>query len=284
MDFLNHPETDRIIREALHEDVRDGDHTSLSTIPADDISMARCLIKDEGILAGVALAEKIFKQVNPAMKVDVKIVDGSPVKYGDVAFYVEGHTQTILTCERLVLNLMQRMSGIATQTRRMVDMIEGTGCRLLDTRKTTPLIRHVEKWAVHIGGGVNHRFGLYDMIMIKDNHVDYAGGIAQAIAAAQKYLEQKGLDLRIEVETRNLDEVRQVLEVGGVDVIMLDNMAPDMMREAVAMIGGRFQTEGSGGITEETLRAKAETGVDFLSIGALTHSVRSLDISLKAVK
>lgn len=284
MDFLNHPETDRIIVDALREDVRDGDHTSLSTIPADDISMARCLIKDEGIIAGVALAEKIFKHVNPAMQLDIKIQDGSPVKYGDVAFYVEGNTQTILTCERLVLNLMQRMSGIATMTRGMVNMIEGTGCQLLDTRKTTPLIRHVEKWAVHIGGGVNHRFGLYDMIMIKDNHVDYAGGIKQAIMAARKYLDQKGLELRIEVETRNLDEVQQVLDCGGVDVIMLDNMSPELMREAVNLIGGRFTTEGSGGITAETIRAKAESGVDFLSIGALTHSVRSLDISLKAVK
>lgn len=267
----------------MREDVRDGDHTTLSTIPANDISMARCLIKDDGILAGVALAQKIFKKVNPDMWLDLHLMDGTEVNHGDVPFYVEGHTQTILTCERLVLNLMQRMSGIATQTRRYVDLIEGTGCKLLDTRKTTPLIRHMEKWAVNIGGGVNHRFGLYDMIMIKDNHVDYAGGIAQAISSARKYLDEKGLELRIEIETRNLDEVRQVLEVGGVDVIMLDNMEPAMMKEAVQMIGGRFITEGSGGITEETIRAKAETGVDYLSVGALTHSVRSLDISLKAV-
>lgn len=284
MDFLNHPETDRIIDEALREDVRDGDHTSLSTIPADDVSMARCLVKDEGIIAGVALAERIFKRVNPAMKLDVIITDGNPVHYGDVAFYVEGHTQTILTCERLVLNLMQRMSGIATMTHKMARRLEGTNCKLLDTRKTTPLIRHVEKWAVHIGGGTNHRFGLYDMIMIKDNHVDYAGGIEQAITAAKKYLERKGLNLRIEVETRNLEEVAEVLRVGGIDVIMLDNMDPPMMKKAVEMIGGRYETEGSGGITYETLREKAETGVDFLSMGALTHSVKSLDISLKAVK
>jgi nicotinate-nucleotide pyrophosphorylase (carboxylating) len=284
MDFLNHPETDRIIEAAFVEDIREGDHTTLATLPPDARRRARCLIKDEGILAGVALAEKIFRKLDPEMEFDLRIPDGSAVKYGDVAFYVEGDGRSILSGERLVLNLMQRMSGIATFTRRMVDEIAGTGCKLLDTRKTTPLIRHMEKWAVTIGGGVNHRFGLYDMIMIKDNHVDYAGGVEAAIRRTHDYLKANGLDLKIEVETRNLDEVREVLRIGGIHRIMLDNMDPDTMREAVAIIGGKYETEGSGGINMDTVRAKAETGVDFLSVGALTHSVKSLDISLKATE
>lgn len=283
MDFLNHPDTERIIRAALEEDIRDGDHTTLSTIPEGHIRKARCLIKDEGILAGVAVAEKAFMLFDPTIKFTKELEDGSRVKHSDIAFYVEGEARTLLTVERLVLNIMQRMSGIATYTRSLVDLLEGLECELLDTRKTTPLFRHFEKWAVKIGGGTNHRMGLYDMMMIKDNHVDFAGGIRQAVEAALSYQQEHGLKLPIEVETRSLDEVRQVMEVGKVDRIMLDNMSPELMKEAVELIGGKYETEASGGITETNIRAKAEAGVDFISIGALTHSVRSLDISLKAV-
>lgn len=283
-DFLNHPETDRIIRDAFLEDIGDGDHTTLATIPAEARSKARCLIKDEGILAGVALAEKIFHSLDPDLKFDLQIGDGQQVKFGDVAFFVEGRERSILTAERLVLNLMQRMSGIATFTNRMVSQLEGLNCKLLDTRKTTPLIRHMEKWAVLIGGGTNHRMGLYDMVMIKDNHVDYAGGIEAAIKAVHTYFKKTGKQLKIEIETRNLDEVKQVLSVGGVDRIMLDNMEASEMKVAVDLIAGRFETEASGNINYDTIREKAESGVDFLSMGALTHSVKSLDISLKAVK
>lgn len=283
MDFLNHPETDRIIADAFIEDIRDGDHTSLSTIDPEMQRRARCLIKDDGILAGVALAVKIFHTFDPDLKVEVLIEDGSPVKYGDIALYVEGKAQSILTSERLVLNLMQRMSGIATLTAKMVARLDGLPTKLLDTRKTTPLIRHLEKWAVKIGGGENHRMGLYDMIMIKDNHHDYAGGIEAAITRTLEYLKKKNLDLRIEVETRNMEEVKEVLRVGGVHRIMLDNMSAEDMKEAVALIAGRYETEASGNINYDTIREKAESGVDFLSMGALTHSVRSLDISLKAV-
>jgi nicotinate-nucleotide pyrophosphorylase (carboxylating) len=283
MDFLNHPETDRIILAALAEDLHEGDHTTLATIPADARRKAKCLIKDQGILAGVHIAERIFRHLDPSARFELLIEDGSPVQHGDIAFYLEANARAILSGERVMLNILQRMSGIATKTRHLVDLIEGTGCRLLDTRKTTPLIRHFEKWAVVIGGAVNHRFGLYDMVMIKDNHADYAGGTAQAIQRVHAYLAEKGLDLKIEVEARNLAEVEAILAVGGIHRIMLDNMDPDLMRTAVKLIGGRYETEGSGNITEENVRAKAETGVDFLSIGALTHSVRSLDISFKAV-
>lgn len=282
MDFLNHPETDRIIRQALIEDVGPGDYTSLSTISPTAQARAHCLIKDTGILAGVPLAFRIFEIVDPNLKIEAVLEDGAEVSPGDVAFYVSGSAQSILTAERLVLNLMQRMSGIATQTHRVNQELAGLSCKLLDTRKTTPLIRHVEKWAVTIGGGVNHRFGLYDMVMIKDNHVDYAGGISAAIQACREYLATNGLSLKIEVETRNIEEVQEVLDCGGVDRIMLDNMSLDMMREAVAMIGNKAETEASGGITIDRIRAVAETGVDFISMGALTHSVKSLDISLKA--
>lgn len=284
MDFLNHPETDRIIAAALQEDVHDGDHTTLACIPADAVQRARCLVKDEGIIAGVALAERIFGRLDPTMKFELRIPDGSPVKHGDEPFHVEGHTQAILTGERLVLNCMQRMSGIATVTHAMTAQLHGLHTKLLDTRKTTPLIRHLEKWAVKIGGGENHRFGLYDMIMIKDNHHDYAGGITAAIHRTHEYLKSKGLDLKIEVETRNLDEVREVLRVGGIHRIMLDNMSPELMKEAVALIGGKYETEASGNIVLENIREKALSGVDYLSMGALTHSVKSLDISLKAIK
>lgn len=282
MDFLNHPETDRIIESALVEDIREGDHTTLACLPEDALRRARCLVKDDGIIAGIALAEKIFRRLDPEMDFEQHIEDGTAVRYGDIPFHVQGNARAILSGERLVLNLMQRMSGIATFTRKMVDQLEGLDCKLLDTRKTTPLIRHMEKWAVKIGGGENHRMGLYDMIMIKDNHHDYAGGIEAAIRRTQAYLRDKGLDLKIEIETRNLDEVKQVLAIGGVHRIMLDNMSADDMRAAVALIDGRYETEASGNINYATIREKAESGVDFLSMGALTHSVKSMDISLKA--
>ena len=282
--YLTQQSISEFIARALAEDVGDGDHSSLAAIPADAQNQARLLIKGEGILAGVELAGYIFKAVDPSLQVEVLLQDGAPVKYGDIGLTVKGKAQSILTAERLVLNCMQRMSGIATYTHSLVQLIEGTGAKLLDTRKTTPNFRLMEKWAVVIGGGHNHRFGLYDMIMLKDNHVDYAGGIRQAITATHRYLQEKGKDLQIEVETRTLQEVREALETGGIHRIMLDNMTPAMMREAVQLIGGRYETEASGGITEKTIRAVAETGVDYISVGALTHSTGSMDISLKAYK
>ena len=282
-EFLMHPETDRIILAGLAEDVGPGDYTSLSTIPSGTQARAKCLIKDAGILAGVAVAFRIFELVDAALQVEPLLDDGAAVAPGDVAFFVWGPAQSILKAERLVLNLMQRMSGIATQTHAVARQLEGLPCRLLDTRKTTPLIRHMEKWAVKIGGGVNHRFGLYDMILIKDNHVDYAGGIPAALRACHQYLAARGLSLKIEIETRTLDEVREVLACAErVDRILLDNMSLDTMREAVSLIGNAAETEASGGIRLDQVRAIAETGVDFISMGALTHSVKSLDISLKA--
>jgi nicotinate-nucleotide pyrophosphorylase (carboxylating) len=272
------------IQSAIHEDVGDGDHSSLASIPASRKSRARVLIKDTGILAGMAMAEHIFKQVDPELHWEVFLHDGDHVQPGDIGLLVEGSARSLLKAERLVLNCMQRMSGIATYTRKLVDMVEGTGVKLLDTRKTTPNFRLAEKWAVAIGGGTNHRFGLYDMIMLKDNHIEMAGGIRPALEATKSYLITQGMNLRIEVETRNLQEIEEVLEVGGVDVIMLDNMTPAQMREAVLLINKRTATEASGGITEATIREVAETGVDFISVGALTHSFKSLDISLKAIK
>ncbi|AMM52776.1 nicotinate-nucleotide pyrophosphorylase [Rufibacter sp. DG15C] len=280
--YLTEESIQAFIRQALQEDVADGDHSSLAAIPAAATNQAKLLVKDEGILAGVELAVAIFKQVDPTLRVEVLLQDGTPIKFGDVALTVHGKAQSILTAERLVLNCMQRMSGIATYTNSIVRLIEGTGARLLDTRKTTPNFRMMEKWAVLIGGGTNHRFGLFDMIMLKDNHVDYAGGIKPAIEATHAYLKKLGKDLKIEVETRNIDEVRQALEVGGIHRIMLDNFPVEKLKEAVELIGGRFEVEASGGITEKTIRAVAETGVDFISVGALTHSNRSLDLSLKA--
>ena len=283
-DFLNDPRTDQIIEAALQEDIGPGDYTSLSTIPEGLHAKARCLIKDEGILAGMEIARRIFEKVDSKLEMEDLLVEGTPVKYGDEAFHVSGDPRSILQAERLVLNIMQRMSGIATYTHKVSKELEGLKCKVLDTRKTTPLIRHLEKWAVHIGGGVNHRFGLYDMVMIKDNHIDYAGGIPQAIQACKAYLKAHNLDLNIEVETRNLEEVKIALAEGGVYRIMLDNMSLEMMKEAVELIDGRTQTEASGGITVERVRAVGETGVDYISMGALTHSVKSMDISLKAVK
>ena len=272
------------IAAALREDVGDGDHTSLSTIPAEAEGKARLIVKDNGILAGVELAKYIFEAVDPDLKMEVFITDGQPVSYGDIAFHVSGKDRSILTAERLVLNCMQRMSGIATTTRGIVEKLEGTKCKVLDTRKTTPNFRMPEKWAVKIGGGVNHRTGLYDMILIKDNHVDYAGGIAEALNAAFAYLKNTGKDLPIEIEVRNLDELQQVLAIGGVVRIMLDNFDYALTREALAIIDGRFPVESSGGITPETVRAYAECGVDYVSMGYLTHSIKSLDLSLKAIK
>ncbi|MDQ2771067.1 MAG: carboxylating nicotinate-nucleotide diphosphorylase [Bacteroidota bacterium] len=270
------------IRTALAEDVGDGDHSALAAIPAEARNRAHLLVKGEGILAGMALAPLIFAEVDPCLTMTPLLADGARVKHGDIAFTVEGPARSILTGERLVLNCMQRMSGIATYTAHLNTLLAGTRAKLLDTRKTTPNFRLCEKWAVLIGGGVNHRYGLFDMIILKDNHVDYAGSIAKAIAATHAYLTQKGLHLPIEIETRSLAEVQQALDAGGIDRIMLDNMAPDQLSEAVALVAGRFPTEASGGITEQTIAEVARTGVDYISVGALTHSVKSLDLSLKA--
>lgn len=280
--YLSPEAVRQFIENALREDVGDGDHSSLAAVPDTARKQARLLIKDTGILAGVELAPVIFRVVDSDLKVNILIGDGASVKPGDIGLTVQGKAQSILQAERLVLNCMQRMSGIATKTRRFADLIAHTKAKLLDTRKTTPNFRMMEKWAVAIGGGVNHRFGLFDMIILKDNHVDYAGGIIPAIRATRDYLRRTGKDLKIVIETRSLDEVDEVLEVGGVYRIMLDNMSPEQMREAVARIHGRYHTEASGGITEATIVAVAETGVDYISVGALTHSVKSLDISLKA--
>ncbi|WP_420146935.1 carboxylating nicotinate-nucleotide diphosphorylase [Spirosoma sp.] len=270
------------IRLALAEDVGDGDHTSLSTIPADAQKRARLLVKEAGILAGVDVAKAIFAEVDPTFDVEILIQDGAAIKPGDIVLTVSGNARNILTAERLVLNCMQRMSGIATHTRELVNLLEGTQAQLLDTRKTTPNFRICEKMATKIGGAVNHRFGLYDMILIKDNHVDYAGGIEAAITKAVTYLRETGRQLRIEIETRNRAEVEEVLRVGQVDIILLDNFSPEGIRDMVRLINGRFITEASGGIDETDLRAYAETGVDFISSGALTHQIKSLDLSLKA--
>ncbi|MCF8324792.1 MAG: carboxylating nicotinate-nucleotide diphosphorylase [Leadbetterella sp.] len=272
------------IKNALHEDIREGDHTSNSTVPANAQGKARLLVKDKGIVAGVELAELIFKTVDPNLKVEVLIKDGEPIENGQIVLYVEGNDRSILTAERLVLNCMQRMSGIASVTQEIVKKLEGTKCKVLDTRKTTPGFRLLEKWAVKIGGGVNHRFGLFDMILIKDNHVDYAGGIKNALFAAQKYLKDKYLDLPIEIEVRNLNELQEVLEVGGVVRIMLDNFDYEKTKEAIKIIDGRFPVESSGNINPQTVRAYAECGVDYVSMGYLTHSAKSLDLSLKAMK
>ncbi|MDO7873435.1 carboxylating nicotinate-nucleotide diphosphorylase [Hymenobacter sp. ASUV-10] len=270
------------IRTALAEDVGDGDHSALAAIPAEAHNRAHLLVKGEGILAGVELAPLIFHAVDPSLRLDVRLTDGTPVKHGDIAFTVEGPARSILTAERLVLNCMQRMSGIATYTAHLTSLLAGTKTKLLDTRKTTPNFRLCEKWAVLIGGGVNHRFGLFDMIMLKDNHIDYAGGVGAAIAATHDYLRRTGRQLPIEVETRNLTEVQQALDAGGIDRIMLDNMKPAQLREAVALIAGRVPTEASGGITEQTLAEVGATGVDYISVGALTHSAPIIDLSLKA--
>lgn len=273
---------DLFIKNAIAEDVGDGDHTSLSTIPAGTQGKAQLIVKEDGILAGVELALEIFRQIDPALQVEVFLKDGDAVKVGDIAFVVAGSTHAILLAERLVLNCMQRMSGIATKTHRIVTLLKPYKTQVLDTRKTTPGLRYLEKWAVKIGGGVNHRIGLYDMILIKDNHVDYAGGIANAIEAANSYLAQNHKQLDIEIEVRNLAELQQVLATGKVNRIMLDNFEPKLLKEAVKLIDGRFITEASGGIVEANVADYAACGVDYISMGALTHSVKSLDLSLKA--
>jgi len=275
-------ELDLIIANAIREDVGDGDHSSLACIPDSAEGRAHLLVKDEGILAGVDFARRVFNYVDPTLKMEVLIPDGSAVKYGDIAFQVSGSSQSILKAERLVLNAMQRMSAITTKTQEYVALLEGTSTKILDTRKTTPGIRALEKWAVKIGGGVNHRFALYDMIMLKDNHIDFAGGISKAIRKTHAYLKEEDRDLKIIVEARNLDEVAQILKEDGVHRILLDNFSFEDTREAVALIGDNCQTESSGGINENTLRAYAECGVDYISSGALTHSVKNKDLSLKA--
>lgn len=274
----------QFIVNALSEDVGDGDHTSLATIEAGTQGKAKLLVKDTGILAGVELAAEIFREVDPNLQLNIFLQDGAEVKPKDVAFEVEGDAQAILKAERLVLNCMQRMSGIATTTHQIVDILKGTHAQVLDTRKTTPGLRYLEKWAVRIGGGVNHRFGLYDMILIKDNHVDYSGGIRRAIENANRYLQETGKKLAIEIEVRNLDELEQVLQTGNVNRILIDNFNFTDLKQAVNMIEGRYITEASGGITIDNIRGYAECGVDYISVGALTHSIKSLDLSLKAVK
>ena len=270
------------IKLALQEDVGDGDHTSLATIPAQAQGKAKLLVKEKGMVAGVALAEMICKAVDAELIVEVFIEDSTFIEVGDIVLTVAGRSQSILKAERLLLNCMQRMSGIATYTNKLVNLLNGLNTKLLDTRKTTPNFRICEKWATRIGGAVNHRYALYDMILIKDNHVDYAGGIAQAIQKANDYLETTGRSLKIEIEVRNLNELEQALAIGKIDRIMLDNFSYENLKTAVARIGNRFPTEASGGINEQTLRNYAECGVDYISVGALTHHVNSLDLSLKA--
>ena len=275
-------EINNIIEQALEEDIGDGDHTSLSTIPENATGSATLMIKEDGILAGVDIAKQVFKKVDPTLNFKILIKDGSIVKKGDIIFRVEGKSISILTAERLALNFMQRMSGIATFTHKMCDRIGGLPTKILDTRKTTPLLRELEKYAVRMGGGENHRMGLYDMIMIKDNHIDFAGGISQAIDSTRKYLKEKNKDLKIEIEVRNFDELKQVLDGGGIDRIMLDNFTPEDLKKAVEIIAGKYETEASGGINMDTIRQYAESGVDYISVGALTHQIKSLDMSLLA--
>ncbi len=272
----------QIITNALAEDIGDGDHSSLACIPANAIGTARLIVKDSGVLAGVALAKIICETVDKTLVFEQLIADGTNVTPGEIAFTLHGSARSILAAERTLLNFMQRMSGIATLTAELVGLLKGTKTQLLDTRKTTPGIRFMEKWAVRIGGGVNHRFALYDMIMLKDNHVDFSGGITQAIQRTKDYLATTNKSLKVEIEVRNLDELDQVLAIGQVDRIMLDNFSPALLKEAIDKIAGRFETEASGGIVKETLRTYAETGVDYISVGALTHSYKSLDLSLKA--
>ena len=273
---------DRLIDLAFAEDIGDGDHTTLCCIPETAMGKSHLLIKEDGILAGVEVAKRVFARFDPEMKVEVLIGDGAHVRKGDIAMVVSGKVRSLLQTERLMLNIMQRMSGIATMTNKYVERLKGTNTHVLDTRKTTPGLRMLEKQAVKIGGGMNHRIGLFDMILLKDNHIDFAGGIANAINRCHEYLREKGLDLKIEIEVRNFDELRQAMECGGINRIMLDNFSVADTRTAVEMVAGRFETESSGGITFDTIRDYAECGVDFISVGALTHSVKGLDMSFKA--
>lgn len=273
---------DDLLNLAFAEDLGDGDHTTLSTIPVDAMGRSRLIIKEDGILAGVDIAEKVLHKVDPTIKMTVMLKDGTEVKKGDIAFTAEGPVRSLLIAERTMLNIMQRMSGVATMTRRYQDELKGLHTRVLDTRKTTPGMRMLEKEAVKMGGGTNHRIGLFDMILIKDNHIDFAGGIEKAISRANDYCRENGKDLKIEVEVRSLDDIRRVLSHGGVDRIMFDNFTPALTKEAVALVNGKVETESSGGITLENLREYGEAGVDFISVGALTHSVKGLDMSFKA--
>ena len=275
---------DELLDLAFAEDLGDGDHTTLSTIPADAMGRSRLIIKEDGILSGVEIAEKVLHKVDPSIKMEVMIGDGAEVKKGDIAFTAEGSVRSLLIAERTMLNIMQRMSGVATMTRRYQNELDGLHTRVLDTRKTTPGMRMLEKEAVKTGGGTNHRIGLFDMILIKDNHIDFAGGLEKAIDRANEYCKAQGKDLRIEIEARSLDDIRRILAHGGVDRIMFDNFTPELTREAVKLVDGKVETESSGGITLENLRQYGEAGVDFISVGALTHSVKGLDMSFKAVK
>ena len=274
---------DRLIDLSFAEDIGDGDHTTLCCIPENAMGKSKLLIKEDGILAGVEIAKEVFHRFDPTMQVEVFMGDGSKVKKGDVAMIVTGKVRSLLQTERLMLNIMQRMSGIATMTSKYVERLEGTHTRVLDTRKTTPGMRMLEKQAVKIGGGCNHRIGLFDMILLKDNHVDFSGGIANAINRCHEYLKEEGLDLKIEIEVRNFEELKQAMDCGGIDRIMLDNFSVKDTKKAVEIVGGKYETESSGGITFDTLRDYAECGVDFISVGALTHSVKGLDMSFKAV-
>lgn len=274
---------DDLLSLSFAEDIGDGDHTTLSTIPESATGRSRLLIKEDGVLAGVDIAIKVIHRIDPEVKVDVMIPDGSRVRKGDVAFIAEGKVRSLLVAERTLLNIMQRMSGIATMTARYQDELKGLRTKVLDTRKTTPGMRVLEKEAVKIGGGANHRMGLFDMILIKDNHIDFAGGIRQAVEAAKDYCREKNLDLKIEVEARSLEDIREILSIGGVDRIMFDNFTPELTAEAVKIVGDKAETESSGGITLSTLRQYGEAGVDFISVGALTHSVKGLDMSFKAI-
>jgi nicotinate-nucleotide pyrophosphorylase (carboxylating) len=279
---MNSNELDFFIENAIREDIGDGDHTSLSCIPTEKEGKARLIVKEQGIIAGVEVAKKIIQKIDSNLTVDVFINDGTKVKIGDIVFHVYGKVQSILKAERLMLNVMQRMSGIATSTGKYVEKLDGLKTKILDTRKTTPGMRFLEKEAVKIGGGENHRFGLYDMIMIKDNHIDFAGGIEQAIQRTSEYLQKNNKPLKIEIEARSIKDVQKIIEVGGVDRIMLDNFTVMNTKEAVFIIGGLYETESSGGITLDTLRQYAECGVDYISVGALTHHIKSIDLSLKA--
>ncbi|MDX9891551.1 MAG: carboxylating nicotinate-nucleotide diphosphorylase [Bacteroidales bacterium] len=275
---------DEIIQQALQEDIGSGDHSSLSCIDKTIIGKMKLLVKEDGVLCGVEVAKEVLRQVDPTIRMAQFLKDGDLIQKGDIVFEIEGPAQSMLTAERTLLNFMQRMSGIATNSKRYSDAVQGTGTKILDTRKTTPGLRIFEKYAVIVGGSKNHRFGLYDMIMLKDNHIDFAGGIEKAIDTTREYLHSHHLDLKIEIETRNLDEVKRVIQHGGVDRIMLDNFTPEKIREALHLIAGKYETEASGGITLENIRGYAESGVDYISIGALTHHIKSLDLSLKFVK
>lgn len=274
---------DELIDIAIREDVGDGDHSSLSCIPFDKMGKVKLLVKQEGILAGVTVAKKVFARIDPATQMEILLADGAQIKPGDIAFFATGRVQSLLKSERLVLNIMQRMSGVATQTAEYVKLIEGTGAKILDTRKTTPGMRVLDKQAVKIGGGENHRMGLYDMVMLKDNHIDFAGGIEAAVAKAKEYLAREHRNLKIEVEVRSIDDIKTLLKLNGVHRVMFDNFSVERTAEAVALVAGKMETESSGGITMETIRSYAETGVNYISVGALTHQIKSLDLSLKAV-